>query len=61
MLLKAGGVEDHIHLLPKIHPQFAVSPTVQLLKANSSKWINEQCKTQTKFQWQRGCGVFSVR
>ena len=59
-LLKAGGIEDHIHLLLRIHPEFAISKTVQLLKANSSKWINEQCKTKVKFQWQRGYGVFSV-
>jgi len=60
VLLKAGGIEDHIHLLLKLHPQFAISSTVQLLKANSSRWINEQRKTTKTFQWQRGYGAFSV-
>lgn len=60
MLLKAGGVEDHIHLLIKIHPKFALASTIQLLKTNSSKWINEQRKTKLKFQWQLGYGAFSV-
>ncbi len=60
ILLKAGGIDDHIHLLLRIHPQFAISKTVQLLKANSSKWINEQHKMRGKFQWQRGYGAFSV-
>lgn len=60
VLLKAGGIEDHIHLLLKLHPPFAGSSTVQLLKANSSKWINEERKTTKPFQWQRGYGVFSV-
>lgn len=60
ILLKAGGIEDHIHLLLRIHPQFAISKTVQLLKANSSRWINENHKTTIPFQWQRGYGAFSV-
>ncbi len=59
-LLKAGGVEDHVHLLIRTHPEFAIAKTIQLLKANSSKWINEQAKCKFKFQWQRGYGAFSV-
>ena len=59
-LLKAGGIEDHVHLLLRIHPEFAISKTVQLLKANSSKWINVNLKPKLPFQWQRGYGAFSV-
>jgi REP element-mobilizing transposase RayT len=59
-LLRAGGIEDHVHLLLKIHPQFAISDTMQLLKANSSRWINEQRKIAAKFEWQKGYGAFSV-
>ena len=59
-LLKAGGIEDHVHLLLRIHPEFAISKAVQLLKANSSKWINDNRKTSSPFQWQRGYGAFSV-
>jgi REP element-mobilizing transposase RayT len=59
-LLEAGGIEDHIHLLMKFHPQFAISSTVQLLKANSSRWINENRNTSSRFQWQRGYGAFTV-
>ena len=59
-LLKSGGIEDHVHLLIRFHPQFAIASTIQLLKANSSKWINEQGKTRTKFRWQTGYGAFSV-
>lgn len=60
VLLKAGGIEDHVHLLLRIHPEFAISKTVQLLKANSSKWINDNRKTPGIFEWQRGYGAFSV-
>ncbi|QDS92865.1 Transposase IS200 like protein [Roseimaritima multifibrata] len=59
-LLKAGGIEDHVHLLLRIHPEFAISKTLQLIKTNSSKWINEQRKIRGKFHWQRGYGAFSV-
>lgn len=59
-LLKAGGIEDHVHLLLRIHPEFAISKTIQLLKANSSKWINDNRRTKEPFQWQRGYGAFSV-
>ena len=59
-LLKAGGIEDHVHLFPRVHPEFAISKTIQLLKANSSKWINEQRKLPGRFEWQRGYGAFSV-
>ncbi|MCC9654949.1 IS200/IS605 family transposase [Rhodopirellula halodulae] len=59
-LVKAGGVEDHVHLLFQSHPSFAIADTLRLIKANSSKWINEQRKVPAKFQWQTGYGVFSV-
>ena len=59
-LLCAGGIENHIHLLMKISPKFAIADTIQLLKQNSSRWINEKRLVDCKFQWQRGYGVFSV-
>lgn len=59
-LLKAGGIEDHVHLLLRIHPEYAISKTVQILKTNSSKWINDTEKTSIPFQWQRGYGASSV-
>ena len=59
-LIAAGGVEDHVHLLIRTHPQFAISSTIQLLKSNSSKWINETKKCNARFEWQSGYGAFSV-
>ena len=59
-LLASGGIEDHVHLLLKIHPSFAVADTVKLIKANSSRWVNETGRVGGKFQWQRGYGAFSV-
>ena len=61
VLLRSGGVEDHVHLLLKTHPSFAISDTVKLIKGNSSRWINKNGKISARFEWQRGYGVFSVR
>ena len=59
-LLDAGGIEDHVHLLLRIHPSFAIADTVRLIKSNSSRWINDERKINGKFEWQKGYGVFSV-
>ena len=59
-LLKAGSVDDHIHLLAD-HPR-TVSPAklVQEIKTGSSKWIKTKGPRYTKFAWQTGYGIFSV-
>ncbi len=59
-LLEAGGIEEHVHLLLRIRPSFAIANTIRLIKANSSRWINEVRKINAKFEWQKGFGVFSV-
>ena len=59
-LLRSGGIEDHVHLLLKIHPSFAIADTIKLIKGNSSRWINENGKIKSRFEWQRGYGAFSV-
>lgn len=52
-----GGVEDHVHLLIEIPPSLGVAKAVNLVKANSSKWMNE---TGRNFAWQKGYAAFSV-
>ena len=59
-LLEAGGIEDHLHLLLRINPSFAIADTLRLLKSNSSRWLNEERKFPGRFEWQTGYGVFSV-
>ncbi len=59
-ILCSGGIEDHVHMLAKIHPSYAIADTVQLIKANASRWINQERKTNSRFEWQRGYGAFSV-
>jgi len=60
IILASGGIEDHVHLLTKIHPSYAIAKTIQLIKANASRWINQQRKISAKFEWQRGYGAFTV-
>ena len=59
-VLRACGIEDHVHLLVNTDPSFAIAETVKLIKGNSSRWINDERKINARFQWQRGYGAFSV-
>jgi putative transposase len=52
-----NGMEDHSHVLFHLPPTTALAKAVQLLKANSSKWMNEHGR---RFAWQEGYGAFSV-
>ena len=58
--LAIGGVSDHVHLLVKLKPTVAVSDFLRQLKANSSRWINEEKWKIHKFGWQDGYGAFTV-
>ncbi len=60
ILLKIGGMPDHVHLLAKLSPTIAVSDMLRLIKTNSSKWVNERSDVSSAFQWQSGYGAFSV-
>lgn len=42
VLLAAGGMPDHIHLLAGINKKIAISDALCDLKANSSRWIHEE-------------------
>jgi len=58
--LRIGGTSDHIHALILLPPIIAVSKGVQLIKAGSSKWVNDHYFTDRSFRWQKGYGAFSV-
>ena len=59
-LLSIGSMSDHVHLAMKIRSNQAIAELVRKIKANSSKWINENQFCKTKFSWQNGYGGFSV-
>jgi hypothetical protein len=58
ILLVAGGIEDHVHLLAKLLPTIGVSDMLRLIKAGSSKWANERPDVRY-FEWQAGYAAFS--
>jgi REP element-mobilizing transposase RayT len=45
-------VSDHIHILISLHPDQKLSNVVQLIKGESSFWINKNKLTRMKFEWQ---------
>jgi len=58
--IEVGGTADHIHALLSMAPTMAPATVVQILKGNSSKWINESLGLPCRFEWQEGYGAFSV-
>ncbi len=56
-VLAAGGISNHAHLLIALPADVPVAKAIQVLKANSSRWLSEH---GIKFAWQEGYGAFSV-
>lgn len=57
--LAVGGWKDHVHIFFGMPVTKCVSDIMRIVKANSSKWVNEQGFVKGKFQWQSGYGAFS--
>lgn len=49
---------DHVHALISMPTNKTIEEVFQLLKGNSSYWINLQI--ENKFQWAKGYAAFSV-
>jgi putative transposase len=60
MLIEAGGIPDHIHLLVRLKPVHSVSQFLKVVKAKSSKWVNDEKLLVDRFHWQSGYGAFTV-
>lgn len=52
-----NGMDDHAHVLFNQPATISMAAAVRLIKANSSKWMNEQ---GYEFSWQAGYGAFTV-
>jgi REP element-mobilizing transposase RayT len=57
--LAVNGYKDHVHMFFEMGPAKSLSDIVRIVKANSSKWINEKKLVAGKFSWQEGYGGFS--
>lgn len=60
ILLAAGGMTDHIHLLVSWSKERSISDVLRVIKTNSSKWIHQTFPGHHDFAWQSGYGAFAV-
>ena len=58
--LAVGGITDHVHILLSLPAPISIAKAIQLIKGNSSKWVNDTFETPNGFAWQKGYGAFSV-
>jgi putative transposase len=47
-----NGYTDHIHCLVSLGDDISIGKIAQLIKGESSHWINQQKLTSSKFEWQ---------
>ncbi|MBN1184862.1 MAG: IS200/IS605 family transposase [Bacteroidales bacterium] len=55
-----GGYSDHIHCLVSLGRDQSISKVAQLIKGESSFWINKVKLTESKFAWQDDFWAVSV-
>lgn len=46
-----NGHSEHIHCLLGLNADISIAKTLQLIKGESSYWINRQRLVQSKFEW----------
>jgi REP element-mobilizing transposase RayT len=54
-----NGVEDHVHCFFGLKPAISISDLMKIVKARSSKYINDHHLLSNRFEWQEGYGAFS--
>lgn len=54
-----NGTEDHVHCFLGLKPVVSIAELMKVVKAKSSKYINDHQLTSYRFEWQDGYGVFS--
>ena len=57
---EVDGVDDHVHVLCDLKPNFKVSDVLGKLKAKSSGWIHREFPNLNDVSWQAGYGAFTV-
>ncbi len=58
-MLQINAMPDHLHMLIGFRPDENMSQLIQVVKSESSKWINDWDLTGNKFEWQDGFAAFS--
>ena len=52
MLVEVNGFEEHFHCLIALNKDMSISKTMQLIKGESSHWINKNNLCTKEFMWQ---------
>lgn len=55
-----NGVDDHVHALISLGADQTISKVMQLIKGESSRWLNKQDWLKGKFEWQDDYFAVSV-
>lgn len=58
-VLRINSMPDHIHIFIGLTPDIAISDLVRDIKANSTKFINNNEWIVGSFEWQTGYSAFS--
>ncbi len=60
ILIEINAMPEHIHFYVYMPKTIAVSKFMEIVKANSSKWVHTTFPKKNDFGWQDGYGAFSV-
>ena len=58
-MLAINNMPDHLHMFVGLNPSQSISDMMQVVKEDSSKWINQEKLTKQRFHWQDGYGAFT--
>ena len=58
-MLQINTMPDHIHMLVGMRPTQSISSLMQIVKSESTKWIQEKGFCNHRFAWQEGYAAFS--
>ena len=58
--LAIGGIEDHMHLLARLHTTVAVATLAKEVKGSTSHLVTHVITPNEPFKWQGAYGAFTV-
>ena len=58
-MISINSMPDHLHMFFGMRPNQSLSDLIQVVKGDSSEWINNKGFTNSSFRWQEGFGAFS--
>ncbi len=58
-MIAINGIPDHLHVFIGLHTTQSIADLMQMIKGDSSEWINTKQFVKGNFRWQEGYGAFS--